>query len=69
MHRRELLKCVAAVSAGSELLGSRNATAIPTDSVGGKRSKGNFIEAGDSTRLFFRDWARASPWYSSLHGV
>jgi non-heme chloroperoxidase len=61
MNRRELLKCVAAVTAGKELLGSKNAMAIPADRAGGKRTNGNFIEVSDGTRLFFRDWGKGQP--------
>ena len=61
MHRRELLKRVAAVSAGKELLGSKNTTATAVESAGGKRSNGHFIQASDGTHLFFRDWGKGQP--------
>ena len=61
MHRRELLKCVAAASAGRELLGAKNATAMAGDSAANKRTNGHFIEASDGTRLFFRDWGKGQP--------
>ena len=61
MDRRELLKCVAAVTAGKELLGSKIGVAVPRDNAGSKRTNGNFIEASDGTRLFFRDWGKGQP--------
>lgn len=69
MHRRELLKCVAAVSAGKELLGFKNAALFPSDRAGSTAAPADtekrrepqvrrqpYIETDDGTLLFYQDW-------------
>lgn len=69
MHRRELLKCVAAVSAGKELLGFKNAALFPSDRAGSTAAPADtekrrepqvrrhpYIETDDGALLFYQDW-------------
>ena len=61
MNRREALSSVALAIAGSGLLPDSTGSAAAAAVVGGKRRSGNFIEANDGTRLFFRDWGKGQP--------
>jgi non-heme chloroperoxidase len=65
MHRRGLLKSVAAIAAGTGLVGSGRANGLSEGAVlaaAGKRPRvRQFIEAADGTNLFFRDWGVGRP--------
>lgn len=65
MHRRSLLKSVAAIAAGTGLMGSGRANGLSEGAVlavAGKRPRvKQSIEAADGTSLFFRDWGAGRP--------
>ena len=79
MHRRSLLKSIATVAASTGLVAASNANGQSNESLpvpaGKKPQAKQFIEAADSTNLFFRDrgagrplvfvapWALNSAWW------
>jgi non-heme chloroperoxidase len=60
MHRRSLLKSIATIAASTGLVAASKANGQSNGSLltpaGKKPQAKQFIEAGDGTNLFFRDW-------------
>jgi non-heme chloroperoxidase len=70
MQRRNALKAAASLLAGAGILvaGKQQAHAEPGPRAGAGRSRFPFLETGDRTTLFYKDWGAGKPVVVFVHG-